>query len=245
MRAALYVRVSTEDQAKEGHSLDIQRERLMKFCQDRDWSVVGVYQDDSTGTDLEREGYQRMLQETGKWDVVVAIKGDRFHRNTDNAIAFWKKMRQAGKQIWTLAEGRLDSRKNAAAWLGQMMTSALLPEFESLQISERVLPGMEKAKEKQLHVGRPYLGFAWLKKPEPRFILTKWAEKFEQDVQTFGVEGARNLNPIPSGKRAGKMLTKSGAYRLLENIRLFRAGQLIVNRKKTPSGTYSKFGMKE
>lgn len=244
MKAARYIRVSTEDQAKEGYSLETQNERLGAFCQAQGWDTFGeTYKDDSTGMDTEREGYQSMLRDVAKWDVVVAVKGDRFHRNVDNARAFWKQMRQAGKQVWTIAEGRLDTAKNASQWLASMMTTALLPEFESMQISERVLPGMAKAKEKNLHVGRVPLGFVWVKK-EARFIMSTWAEKFYAIYTGFGggsVEEARKRTPIEDGKRKGQLLTRSAAYRLVDNIRKFKAGTLLPNRKRTTSGTWSKF----
>ncbi|MBR2394881.1 MAG: recombinase family protein, partial [Candidatus Methanomethylophilaceae archaeon] len=39
MRAALYARVSTEDQAKEGFSLDAQIKRLEAYCKVRGWDI--------------------------------------------------------------------------------------------------------------------------------------------------------------------------------------------------------------
>lgn len=241
LRAVRYIRVSTEDQAREGYSLESQDKRLVAFCQAQDWEMIGpAYRDDSTGMNTDRQGYQSMLADMRQWDVVIAVKGDRFHRSIDNARAFWAEMRGEGKQVWTIAEGRLDDPENASKWLSQMMTSALLPEFESRQISERVLPGMEIGKEKNLHQGRPPLGFAW-NKIEGEFILTAWAKKFKSEVDSLGVDAARRANPRPRGKSKGKFLSKSAAYRLLENIKLFEAGGLVPNRKRTPSGTWSKF----
>ena len=43
MRAALYARVSTEDQAKEGFSLDAQIKRMEAYCRVRGWDVAGTY----------------------------------------------------------------------------------------------------------------------------------------------------------------------------------------------------------
>ena len=45
-RAVLYVRVSTEDQAKEGFSLAAQEERLRAYCHAKKWEIVNVYIDD-------------------------------------------------------------------------------------------------------------------------------------------------------------------------------------------------------
>lgn len=43
--AAIYCRVSTEDQAREGYSLGEQLEKLKDLCKFRDYNVYGVYED--------------------------------------------------------------------------------------------------------------------------------------------------------------------------------------------------------
>ena len=46
LKSAIYTRVSTEDQAKEGFSLDAQLDKLRSYCNARDWSIAGEYIDD-------------------------------------------------------------------------------------------------------------------------------------------------------------------------------------------------------
>lgn len=55
MKVAIYIRVSTEDQAKEGYSLDVQREYLESFVKREGLSIFKVYQDDGiSGYTTER-----------------------------------------------------------------------------------------------------------------------------------------------------------------------------------------------
>ena len=55
MRVAIYVRVSTEDQAREGFSLDAQEKRLNAYCKVRGWDVAGIYRDEGfSGTNTGR-----------------------------------------------------------------------------------------------------------------------------------------------------------------------------------------------
>jgi len=55
MNIAVYIRVSTEDQAKEGYSLEVQREHLESFAQREGLEVFKVYQDDGiSGYTTER-----------------------------------------------------------------------------------------------------------------------------------------------------------------------------------------------
>ncbi|MBI5253161.1 MAG: recombinase family protein, partial [Euryarchaeota archaeon] len=58
---AIYARVSTEDQAKEGFSLDAQIERLRSYCEARGWSIYKEYIDDGySGRDIKRPAYAAM-----------------------------------------------------------------------------------------------------------------------------------------------------------------------------------------
>jgi len=45
MKASMYIRVSTEDQAKEGYSIEFQRECLESFAKREDFEVFRIYQD--------------------------------------------------------------------------------------------------------------------------------------------------------------------------------------------------------
>lgn len=245
MRVAGYVRVSTEEQVKEGLSMESQERRIRSYCaaQEEVWEVV-IYDDPGhTGLDTDRPGYQAMLANSGRWDAVLAIKGDRLHRSIDNARDFIRDMVRLKKQVWTIAEGRIDEHKNAGAWLTSMLTTQLLPEHESRQISERVLPGMETAKEKGLHQGRPPVGFIWVKALK-KFQPTDWALEVRDDARRVGLSEAARLHTWPKGKRAGKPLNRVTVWRIVRNLKLYDDKKLLPNRRKTASGTYSKFKVK-
>ena len=78
MRAALYVRVSTEDQASEGFSLDAQVKKLEAYCRVRGWDVAGVYRDEGfSGRSTDRPEYRRMMEEMDSWDTILVKKMDR------------------------------------------------------------------------------------------------------------------------------------------------------------------------
>src|SRR6266496_3401952 len=69
VRVAIYTRVSTEDQAKEGFSLDAQRERLQAYCLARDWAVAATYIDDGhSGRNTKRPAYQGMMADLLEWE---------------------------------------------------------------------------------------------------------------------------------------------------------------------------------
>lgn len=63
MKTALYLRVSTEDQAKEGYSLEVQREDLESFAKREGLEIFKVYQDDGiSGYSTERPALKELLK---------------------------------------------------------------------------------------------------------------------------------------------------------------------------------------
>ena len=73
----VYLRVSTEDQAKEGFSLPEQKERLEAFCKFKGYKIYDYYQDAgiSAKTGNFRPEFERLLQDgkDGKINTIVAL----------------------------------------------------------------------------------------------------------------------------------------------------------------------------
>ena len=85
MIVAVYIRVSTEDQAWEGFSLGEQKEKLLQLCAFKGYEVFKVYEDAGiSAKDMEhRPAFQEMLQDmrNGKINYIVAYKLDRDTRS--------------------------------------------------------------------------------------------------------------------------------------------------------------------
>lgn len=86
MRAALYIRVSTEEQARHGLSLGDQRESLLAYAADNGMEVVGVYEDAGISARKpyrQRPALLRLLADCkdGKIDTILFVKLDRWFRN--------------------------------------------------------------------------------------------------------------------------------------------------------------------
>jgi len=83
MRAGLYARVSSEEQA-EGYSIDEQLEAMRRFCKERGWTVVAEYVEPGySGTVMDRPVFAQVLAdcEAGKLDILLTHQLDRFYRN--------------------------------------------------------------------------------------------------------------------------------------------------------------------
>ncbi|MFI3261071.1 MAG: recombinase family protein [bacterium] len=81
--AGIYIRVSTEDQLREGFSLGEQEERLKDYCKFKGYEIYKLYQDSVSAKNDNREGYQEMLADmkSKRINVIVAFKLDRLTRS--------------------------------------------------------------------------------------------------------------------------------------------------------------------
>jgi site-specific DNA recombinase len=82
MKAALYCRVSTEEQRKSGYSLRQQIEALRRYCDAHDFEVVGEFEDRASGASLDLLGLDALRDavSAGGVDAVLAQDRDRFSR---------------------------------------------------------------------------------------------------------------------------------------------------------------------
>lgn len=145
LRAALYVRVSTEEQAQEGYSLDAQKSILRDYCISEDWVITGTYVDDGyTGTNSLRPAYKRLMSEIHSWDVLLVLKMDRIHRNSRNFMSMMEILDKNGKKFVSCMES-LDTTNAMGRFVADMIQR--LAQLESEQIGERTYMGMREKAE--------------------------------------------------------------------------------------------------
>ena len=89
MKTAIYTRVSTEEQAKEGYSLEVQREHLEAFAKQKGYEIFKVYSDEGiSGYVLERPALKKLIEDAKykEFDLVLVYKIDRFSRNLKDLL---------------------------------------------------------------------------------------------------------------------------------------------------------------
>jgi hypothetical protein len=84
------------------------------------------------------------------------------------------------------------------------------------------------ARAKNYHLGRPPIGFAWVKATKT-FEPTEWARAIGADATTYGEAEAGKLHPYPDGKRAGGCVSERSVRRIMKNLELYREGRLLPN----------------
>lgn len=145
-KVAVYTRVSTEDQAKEGFSLDAQKEKLKAFCFSQELEITRFYVDDgASGRTTKREQYLQMLADIKQWDGILVMKMDRIHRNSKNFINMMEFLNDNGKEFISATES-LDTTNAMGRFVMDIIQR--IAQLESEQIGERTHIGMhQKARD--------------------------------------------------------------------------------------------------
>ena len=156
----IYTRVSTSIQV-DGYSLDAQKERLRKYAEYEDMTIVGEYSDEGfSGKNIQgRLEFQRMLNDIqeNKDDVsyVLVFKLSRFGRNAADVLNSLQLMQDFGVNLICVEDG-IDSSKDS----GKLMISVLsaVAEIERENIRTQTMAGREqKAREGKWNGGfAPY-----------------------------------------------------------------------------------------
>lgn len=168
MTVALYCRVSTEEQALQGFSLEAQKDRLIAYCQSQGWSDYQVYSDDGyTGTNMERPALKQLIRhiERGVVESVVVYRLDRLSRRQSHCLHLLEEVFDTHNVTFRSATEPFDtSTPLGKAMLGIL---AVFAQLERETIIERTKEGHHKRARKGLWGGGPQpFGYRWNKEEE-------------------------------------------------------------------------------
>lgn len=144
-RVAIYIRVSTLDQAEEGYSLDMQEYTLRKWCSDRKYDVYELYADRGiSGKDIEhRPELRRLLNDAKdrKFNVVLFWALSRFTRSVADLYTMMEKF-----QKWEIALISYTESFDTSTSMGRAMIGivGVFAQLERELTSERVKANMEE-----------------------------------------------------------------------------------------------------
>lgn len=143
-RAVDYTRVSTDEQAREGYSINSQRDYNLKFIESQNWDLVDSYVDDGySAKDLIRPNMQRLINDAKarKFDVVVFYKLDRLVRSVSDLDKLLKIFDANNIGIRSVTEP-FDTTTAIGRFLITLV--AAIAQWERETISERVVVNMTK-----------------------------------------------------------------------------------------------------
>src|ERR1039458_774650 len=154
-----YCRVSTEEQATEGFSIDGQAEKLRAYASLNDLGEVTVISDPGrSGKDMERAGLQQLLAmvEAGHVSHVLLWRLDRLSRNLGDLIELADSFGRAGVALHSFTE-----KIDLSSATGRMFYNILgsFAQFYREQLAENVRMGMQQAAREGRWLNRPKTGY--------------------------------------------------------------------------------------
>ena len=229
MKAVIYLRVSTKEQAEEGYSIPAQAEACRRFIADHGWELADEYVDrGESARTADRPQLQAMLArlaEDPSIEALVVHKLDRLARNLEDHAAVRAALRKAGVQLHSVTESLEDSAS------GKLVEGILasIAEFYSANLGQEIRKGMDqKAAQGGWPVRAPF-GYRNVRRdgpgrrgesvlePDAQAPLVVWAfERYSTGslsldalTEALAEKGLRN--------RLGNPLGKSAVHRMLRN----------------------------
>lgn len=162
IRAAIYVRVSTDQQVQEGDSIAAQLDALTKYVNDRpDMILAGEYIDEGiSGRKADRDELQRLLSdiEAGKIDQVLFTKLDRWFRSVRHYTATQELLDKHGVTWSAIWEPIYDTTTPAGRLIVNQMMS--IAQFEAENTSQRIRSVMAyKVSQGEAVTGKTPIGY--------------------------------------------------------------------------------------
>jgi site-specific DNA recombinase len=232
VKALIYLRVSTKEQAEEGYSIPAQAEACRRFIADRGWELADEYVDrGESARTADRPQLQAMLArlaEDPTIDCLVVHKLDRLARNLEDHAAVRAALRKAGVQLHSVTESLEDSAS------GKLVEGILasIAEFYSANLGQEIRKGMDqKAAQGGWPVRAPFgyrnvrrdggrRGGESVLEPDQQAPIVAWAfERYATGslsiaalTEALAEKGLRNRLGNPPGISAVHRMLRSPVY---------------------------------
>ncbi len=227
MKAAIYCRVSTDNQEREGTSLQTQLENCLTYCQGKDYDASYRFSEAYSGLSLERPEMDKLreLVRTEVIDIVVCHSLDRLTRDPGHGVIITQELERHHVGLEAITE-TVDSTE-----IGKLITyiRGYASKAEAEKIRERTIRGKRaRAKEGRLPTGGaaiPY-GYDYIKDSDKsgRRVINEieaaWVKKIfewciDEGLSTYAIASRLRELGVPTKK--GKAWSKGTIRAILKN----------------------------
>jgi len=185
--ALIYARVSTEEQAEEGQSIETQIRICKKWAKDNDYKIDAVYTDEGkSATNLNRPALQDLLarcRDDFSIDAILVQDTDRLARNTLDHLTIKAVLKKKNIKIISISQPMIDDSPE-----GNLIDTILasVNTFQSQLTGRKTSKVLEeKAKMGWYPGGRPQLGYMNAENPNPTSTLDKRIVVLNPDVAPY------------------------------------------------------------
>lgn len=226
-RAALYIRVSTQEQAQEGYSVGEQKERLIAYCKAHDWVIAGIYVDGGyTGSNINRPGMQKLITETSKFDVVLVYKLDRLSRSQRDTLYLIEEVFLPNNVDFVSMQESFDT----ATPFGKAMIGllAVFAQLEREQIKERTRMGRIARAKSGLYHGGGYIPIGY-DYEDGKLTVNPYEAQQVQKIYEWYLNGA-SLKVIADRMQEEGYTNRYGSYSSWTGIRYILENETYLGR---------------
>jgi len=220
-----YVRVSTEQQASEGVSLEAQRAKIEHWCKANDYELVNVYVDAGiSGKSMDkRPGLLDALKSLKKGMALVSYSLSRLARSTKDALSIGESVAKKKADMVSLTE-QIDTTTAAGKMMFQMLS--VLAEFERNLVAERTTNALQhKKRTGQKYTNQTPYGFEAI---EGRLVQVQQEAEIVAEIQAARSSGS-TLQFIADGLNGRGIPTKTGKQWAPATIHLLLKRSSLVN----------------
>ena len=220
-----YVRVSTEQQASEGVSLEAQRAKIEHWCKANDYELVNVYVDAGiSGKSMDkRPGLLDALKSLKKGMALVSYSLSRLARSTKDALSIGEAVAKKKADMVSLTE-QIDTTTAAGKMMFQMLS--VLAEFERNLVAERTTNALQhKKRTGQKYTNQTPYGFEAI---EGRLVQVQQEAEIVAEIQASRT-GGNTLQFIADDLNGRGIPTKTGKTWAPATIHLLLKRSSLVN----------------
>lgn len=231
-RAAVYCRVSTEEQAREGVSLDLQRRRCVEAAISAGYEAeaVEVFVDDGyTGTSTDRPALQRFLADLDGFSALYVWKLDRFARSVRDCANMWSRFKDHGVTFVSVSDS-IDLSTPTGRVFAHVASA--FAEFEADVIRARVRDALDELQQAGRKLGKPPYGYTrqapkepLAEHPEEAPVLQRVFREYAAGLSLTDVALGLNADGIPT-REGNRPWSPSGISRMLSR-RAYRGEQVL------------------
>lgn len=157
--AGLYPRVSTDDQVREGFSLDEQEKEMKKLCMYKNYQIYKVYREEGVSAkNMNRPKFQEMMQDLkdGKINRIIVYKLDRLTRSIQDLEVICKLIKKYHCSLDNVSE---EINTDTAMGVFFIRMTTILAQLEIERTSERTKFGLKGAAKNEHFCGKAPIGY--------------------------------------------------------------------------------------
>ncbi|MBS4538253.1 recombinase family protein [Clostridium sp. D2Q-11] len=269
-KVAIYIRVSTQEQAKEGYSIPAQKDKLLAYCTAKNWSIYDVYIDGGfSGGNINRPALKELLDNLDNFDIVLVYKLDRLSRSQKDTLHLIEdEFLNKNVDFVSLLEAFDTTSPFGKAMIGILSVFA---QLERETIKQRAKLGKERRAKEGLWRGGAHVptGYIYLEDKEELkvdeyealqikeiFHLYGEGKGYKKIADILNAQGYRKknggmwhinaikrilTNPVYKGFIKYKGEVYPGNHKGIVNEKLYDETQILIKKRSTNSFPSSKY----